>query len=126
MADVYRAVDVRLGRNVALKLLASDLAEDERFRTRFLQESRLAASLDHPNVIPVYEAGELDGLLYIAMRYVEGTDLKRVVEREGALEPGRVLDLLGRVAGALDAAHARDLVHRDVKPGNVLLALDPD
>jgi len=125
MADVYRAVDVRLGRNVALKLLAPDLAGDERFRERFLQESRLAASLDHPNVIPIYEAGEAEGLLYIAMRYVEGTDLKAIVEREGALEPRRVLALLGPVAGALDAAHARGLVHRDVKPGNVLVALDP-
>ncbi len=125
MADVYRAVDSRLGRRVALKLLAPDLAEDERFRDRFLRESRLAASLDHPNVIPIYEAGELDGLLFIAMRFVEGTDLKELLQRERKLDPRRALVLLGRVADALDAAHARGLVHRDVKPGNVLIAVDP-
>jgi serine/threonine-protein kinase len=125
MADVYRAVDSRLGRRVALKLLAPDLAEDERFRERFLRESRLAASLDHPNVIPIYEAGEVEGLLYIAMRFVEGADLKELLQREGRLEPRRALFLLGRVADALDTAHARGLVHRDVKPGNVLIAVDP-
>jgi serine/threonine-protein kinase len=125
MADVYRAVDSRLGRRVALKLLAPDLAEDERFRERFLRESRLAASLDHPNVIPIYEAGEVEGLLFIAMRFVEGTDLRELLQREGKLEPRRALFLLGRVADALDAAHARGLVHRDVKPGNVLIAVDP-
>jgi len=125
MADVYRAVDLRLGRPVALKLLAPDLAEDERFRERFLRESRLAASLDHPNVIPIYEAGEVEGLLYIAMRYVEGTDLKKLLQQEGRLDPRRALFLLGRIADALDAAHARGLVHRDVKPGNVLIAVDP-
>jgi WD40 repeat protein/class 3 adenylate cyclase len=124
-AAVYRAHDVRLGRNVALKLLVADLGADERFRERFLQESRLAASLDHPNVIPIYEAGEADGLLYIAMRYVEGTDLEALIAREGALEPARALDILSSVAGALDAAHDRGLVHRDVKPGNVLIAVDP-
>ena len=124
-AVVYRAVDTRLGRNVALKLLVADLGADERFRERFLQESRLAASLDHPNVIPVYEAGGADGLLYIAMRYVEGIDLETLLEREGPLEPARALDIIGSVAGALDAAHDRGLVHRDVKPGNVLIALDP-
>jgi WD40 repeat protein/class 3 adenylate cyclase len=124
-AAVYRAHDARLGRNVALKLLVADLGADERFRERFLQESRLAASLDHPNVIPIYEAGEADGLLYIAMRYVEGTDLEALIRREGALEPARALDILSSVAGALDAAHDRGLVHRDVKPGNVLIALDP-
>jgi WD40 repeat protein/class 3 adenylate cyclase len=123
-AAVYRAHDTRLGRNVALKLLATDLGADERFRERFLQESRLAASLDHPNVIPIYEAGEADGLLYIAMRYVEGTDLEALIAREGALAPGRTLDILSCVAAALDAAHEHGLVHRDVKPGNVLIALD--
>jgi WD40 repeat protein/class 3 adenylate cyclase len=124
-AAVYRAYDARLGRNVALKLLATDLVGDERFRERFLQESRLAASLDHQNVIPIYEAGEADGLLYIAMRYVGGTDLEALIAQEGTLEPARALGILSSVAGALDAAHDRGLVHRDVKPGNVLIAVEP-
>ena len=122
MSVVYLAEDLRLARRVALKLLAAELAEDERFRERFLRESRLAASLDHANVIPIYEAGEAEGVLYIAMRYVEGTDLKRLLEREGRLEPGRALDLLGQAGEALDTAHAHGLVHRDVKPGNMLIA----
>jgi YVTN family beta-propeller protein len=122
MSVVYLAQDLRLDRKVALKLLAPELAEDERFRERFLRESRLAASLDHPNVIPIYEAGESGGLLYIAMRFVEGTDLKRLIEQEGRLEPASALAILAQVANALDEAHAHGLVHRDVKPGNVLLA----
>jgi DNA-binding beta-propeller fold protein YncE/tRNA A-37 threonylcarbamoyl transferase component Bud32 len=119
MSVVYRAEDVRLKRKVALKLIAPELAEDERFRERFLRESELAASLDHASIVPIYGAGELDGQLYIAMRYVEGGDLKRLL-RSG-LEPRRALDLLAQVADALDAAHEAGLVHRDVKPGNVLL-----
>jgi serine/threonine protein kinase len=122
MAVVYRAEDLRLGRNVALKLLAPELSQNEKFQQRFMRESRLAAAIDHPNIIPIYEAGEVGGLLYIVMRYVEGTDLKKVIEREGPLDPVRVSMLLRQVAGALDAAHSRGLVHRDVKPGNVLLA----
>ena len=122
MSVVYLAEDLRLGRKVALKLLAPELAEDERFRERFLRESRLAASLDHANVIPIYEAGETEGVLYIAMRYVEGTDLKRLLAHEGTLKPRRALDLLGQAGEALDAAHAHGLVHRDVKPGNMLIA----
>src|SRR5262245_20853336 len=86
MGEVYLAVDQRLGRKVAVKVLAPRLAEDERFRERFLRESRRAAGIDHPNVIPIYEAGEADGRLYIAMRYVEGTDLRGVLRREGVLE----------------------------------------
>jgi hypothetical protein len=121
MSVVYLAHDPRLKRNVALKLLAPELAEDEGFRARFLRESRLAASLDHPNVVPVYEAGEVDGLLYIAMRYVVGTDLKAQLRAEGALAPERALALGAQVASALDAAHKRGLVHRDVKPSNLLL-----
>jgi YVTN family beta-propeller protein len=121
MSVVYRAEDVRLKRKVALKLLAPELAEDERFRERFLRESQLAASLDHPNVVPIYEAGELDRLLYIAMRYVPGTDLKALLQSEGALIPERALALAAQVGNALDAAHERGLVHRDVKPSNVLL-----
>jgi DNA-binding beta-propeller fold protein YncE/predicted Ser/Thr protein kinase len=125
MSVVYLAQDLRLKRNVALKLLAPELAEDEAFRVRFLRESQLAASLDHPNVVPVYEAGEVDGLLYIAMRYVPGTDLKALLRAEGALEPERALTLVSQVASALDAAHERGLVHRDVKPSNVLLTGRP-
>jgi serine/threonine protein kinase len=121
MGVVYRATDLSLERPVALKLIAPELAEDEHFRARFLREPRLAAALDHPNVIPIYEAGEHKGQLYLAMRFVEGSDLKSVLEREGKLTPERALEVLAQVAGALDAAHRRALVHRDVKPANVLL-----
>src|ERR687892_2223563 len=124
MGVVYRATDLSLGRPVALKLIAPELAEDESFRARFLREPRLAASLDHPNVIPIYEAGEHAGQLYLAMRFVEGEDLKSLLEREGKLTPHRALAILAQVAGALDAAHRRALVHRDVKPANVLLDED--
>lgn len=124
MGVVYLAEDVRLGRKVALKLLAPELAEDERFRERFLRESRLAASLEHPNIVPIHAAGEADGQLYLAMRYVEGSDLRTVLSTEGTLAPERALEILGQVASALDAAHARGLVHRDVKPANVLLAAE--
>ena len=121
MGVVYRAWDLSLERPVALKLIAPELAEDERFRARFLREPRLAASLDHPNVIPIYEAGEHGGQLYLAMRFVEGSDLKLLLERDGRLAPERTVSVLGQVAGALDAAHRRGLVHRDVKPANVLI-----
>ncbi len=121
MGVVYRATDLSLERPVALKLIAPELAQDERFRARFLREPKLAAALDHPNVIPIYEAGEHEGQLYLAMRYVEGSDLKTALEREQRLSPERVVAVLAQVAGALDAAHRRGLVHRDVKPANVLL-----
>jgi CheY-like chemotaxis protein len=124
MGVVYRAEHVHLGRPVALKLLLSELADDLGFRERFLRESRVAAAISHPNVIPVYDAGEFEGLLYIAMRYVDGTDLGAVLRQEGALAPERALFLLGQVAEALDAAHATGIVHRDVKPGNVLIEAD--
>jgi outer membrane protein assembly factor BamB len=121
MGEVYLAHDPGLGRPVALKVLGSAVAGDERFRERLLRESRLAAALDHPNVVPIYEAGDSEGGLFIAMRYVEGTDLRTLLRRQGALAPERALVLAGQVAGALDAAHARGLVHRDVKPSNVLV-----
>jgi serine/threonine protein kinase len=124
MGVVYRATDLSLERPVALKLIAPELAESERFRERFHKEPRLAASLDHPNVVPIYEAGERDGRLYLAMRYVEGSDLKTILGREGKLSPERSLAILAQIAGALDAAHRRGLVHRDVKPANVLLDED--
>ena len=121
MGVVYLARDLSLDRPVALKLIAPELADDEEFRARFLREPKLAASLDHPNVIPIYEAGEHEGQLYLAMRYVEGSDLRTLLEREGKLSPQRTLAILAQVAGALDAAHRRALVHRDMKPANVLL-----
>jgi len=126
MGVVYLAHDPRLRRNVALKLLSPELAEDEAFRARLLRESQLAASLDHPNVVPVYESGEMDGLLYIAMRYVPGTDLRALLRVEGGLAPQRALTLVEQVASALDAAHERGLVHRDVKPSNILLTGKPE
>ena len=121
MGEVYRALDPSLERPVALKLLLPALADDEGFRKRLLRESRLAAGLDHPNVVPIYETGEEDGRLFIAMRFVAGTDLKALLSREGALAPPRAIAIAAQVADALDAAHRRGLVHRDVKPSNVLI-----
>jgi serine/threonine protein kinase/streptogramin lyase len=121
MGVVYRATQLDLERTVALKVIAPDLAEDPDFRARFVRESRVAASIDHPNVIPIYAAGEHEGVLYIAMRYVEGEDMRSLLRREGALEPGRAAYLVSQTAAALDAAHARGIVHRDVKPANILL-----
>jgi hypothetical protein len=124
MGLVYRALDISLQRPVALKLIAPELAEDERFRSRFLMEPRLAASLDHPSVVPIYEAGEREGQLYLVMRWVEGTDLRRMLDSDGTLDPERTIATLMQVADALDATHRRGLVHRDVKPANILLDED--
>jgi YVTN family beta-propeller protein len=121
MGVVYRAIQLDLDRPVALKLIAPHLAEDPGFRDRFVRESRAAASIDHPNVIPIYYTGEDDGALYIAMRYVEGSDLRTLVRAEQHLDAGRAANIVAQVASALDAAHARGIVHRDVKPANVLL-----
>ncbi len=121
MGVVYRATDTALDRPVAIKLIAPLAADDEAFRARFLRESKMAAAIDHPNIIPIYEAGERDGSYFLAMRFVDGTDLERRL-RQGPLEPRAAVALLGQIASALDAAHAAGLVHRDVKPANVLVA----
>ncbi|GHG52881.1 serine/threonine-protein kinase [Streptomyces griseocarneus] len=126
MAVVYRATDLRLGRTVALKLLAPELARNDTFRDRFAHESRVAAAIDHPHIVPVFEAGEVEGVLYIAMRYVAGMDLRALLDREGPLPLPTAVRIAGQVASALDAAHAHDLVHRDVKPGNILVAEGTD
>src|SRR5439155_1681730 len=121
MGVVYRAQHMHLGRTVALKLLNPDLAANEEFRERFVRESRAAAELEHPNIVPVYDAGEVDGRLYLAMKFVEGTDLAHVINEEGKLSAERTLPLLEQLASALDAAHEHGLIHRDVKPANALL-----
>src|SRR5215472_9228046 len=125
MAAVYRARDERLGRVVALKLLAAELTKDEGFRRRFLREARAVAAVDHPHIIPVYQAGEADGVLFIAMRFVAGGDLRGMVGQQGALPPGRAAAFLSPAASALDAAHAMGLVHRDIKPANMLVDAGP-
>jgi len=121
MAVVYRAHDERLNRRVALKVLAPGLAADTAFRTRFIRESRAAAAVDHPNVIPVYDAGDAGGCLFISMRYVQGGDVRSLLTGGKPLPPARAWNIITQVADALDAAHAQDLIHRDVKPANMLL-----
>jgi tRNA A-37 threonylcarbamoyl transferase component Bud32 len=123
MAVVYRATDVRLDRPVALKILDPELASDDAFRERFIRESRAGAGVDHPHVIPVFEAGDANGVLFIAMRYVAGSDVRALIEREGRLSAQRTVEIVSQVASALDAAHAHGTVHRDVKPANMLIGL---
>ena len=120
MSTVYQAENPRLGNVIALKVLAPELATDDVFRTRFLEESRIAAAMNHPHVIPIHDMGSSDGLLYIAMRCVSGTDLRQMISKRGRLLPDTSIFLLSQAARALDAAHRRGLVHRDVKPGNLL------
>jgi DNA-binding beta-propeller fold protein YncE len=124
MGLVYLAEQLGPRRPVALKLLLDPATASQGFRERFLRESELAAAIDHPNVLPVYDAGETDGVLWIAMGYVDGIDLAALLDRDGPLAPEQALAIAGQVAGALDAAHARGLVHRDVKPANILLAME--
>ena len=131
MSIVFRAENPRLGNVIALKVLDPSLATDDIFRARFLEESRIAASMNHPNVIPIHDMGSSDGLLYIAMRCVTGTDLRQMLKKRGRLQPDTSVFLLEQAARALDAAHRRGLVHRDVKPGNLLVergneGSDPD
>ena len=121
MAVVYRAYDLQLDRQVALKVLDPVLAGDGDFQQRFIRESRAAAAVDHPNIIPVFAAGEADGVLFIAMRYVSGPDVRTLIDSTGPLDPRRAVDIVSQVAAALDSAHGRGLVHRDVKPANMLL-----
>ena len=120
MSVVFRADNMRLGNEVALKVLSAELSENDAFRERFVRESRLAASINHPNIIPIYDAGEEDGLLYIAMRYVAGADLKTLIRQEGPLSLRRTADVISQVARGLSVAHQRGLIHRDIKPANIL------
>ena len=121
MGLVYRAEHLNLRRRAAIKIIAPDLAEASGFRERFNREARIAAALQHPNIVTVYDAGEEDGLLYLAMQYIEGSDLSAVLRSQGRLRPYRALDVCRQVAAALDAAHGQGLIHRDVKPANVLI-----
>ncbi|MEV6398666.1 serine/threonine-protein kinase [Streptomyces sp. NPDC051907] len=125
-AVVYRAKDLRLERTVALKLLPPELARNDTFRRRFTHESRVAAAIDHPHIVPIFEAGEADGVLYIAMTYVSGQDLRALLDRQGPLSVEAVVRITAQVASALDAAHDHGLVHRDVKPANILVAQGTD
>ncbi|HEX4702811.1 MAG TPA: serine/threonine-protein kinase [Pseudonocardiaceae bacterium] len=120
MSVLYRATDVRLGRKVALKVMGENLTGDAEFRERFVDEARNTSAIDHANVVPLYDFGEVDGLLYIAMRLVDGADLATLI-KDGPLSPARTLALLAQVAEALDNLHERGLVHLDVKPANVLV-----
>ena len=122
MGTVYLATHERLERRVAVKVIAPALADEPDFRARFLRESRLAASLDHPNVIPIFDSDEIEGVLFLAMRYVDGPSLQELIREEGPLSAGETLRIADQIGGALDAAHAAELIHRDLKPANILIA----
>jgi serine/threonine-protein kinase len=118
---LYRARQLRLDRPVALKLVEPDVAREPVIRERLRREARTVAALDHPNVVPLYEAGEEDGTVYIVTRWVDGTELGTVIRRDGPLEPGRAARIAAQIASALEVAHEKGLVHRDVKPSNVIV-----
>jgi serine/threonine-protein kinase len=120
-ATVYRALDTATKAQVALKVLSEELSRDASFRARFEREATAVGRLDHPAVVTIYEAGEIDGQSYLAMRLIEGTNLDAAIRSEGGLEPARVVVMLREVGGALDHAHALGMIHRDVKPANVLI-----
>jgi Protein kinase domain/FHA domain len=126
MGTVYATESLADGGRSALKVLAPELANNAEFRTRFVREARYASSVDHPNIVRVHDVGDLDGLPFIVMDYVEGSDLEALLALEGVLDPDRAVSILGQVAGALDAIHATGLLHRDVRPGNVIVALGPE
>jgi tRNA A-37 threonylcarbamoyl transferase component Bud32 len=121
MGLVYRGEHLKLRRRAAIKIIAPELADTEGFHERFNREARMAAALQHPNIVTVYDAGEEDGLLYLAMQYIEGSDLSTVLRNQGRLRPYRALDVCRQVAAALDAAHSHGMIHRDIKPANVLI-----
>ena len=123
MGVVYLAEHIHVGQRRGLKILAPELASDESFRTRFIRESRLAARVEHQNIVPIYDAGDSDEFLYISMRYVDGSDLETLLNKRGALPTSETIAILDQIAGALDAAHRAGLVHRDVKPANILIDL---
>ncbi|MFI9329491.1 serine/threonine-protein kinase [Kitasatospora sp. NPDC052868] len=123
---VYRATDLRLGRTLAVKLLAPELGRDEAFRRRFVRDSRIAAEIDHPHIVPVMEAGEADGFLYIAMRYVAGPSLRELLAQDGTLSVDGAVRIAGQVASALDSAHAHGVVHGGVNPGSILVIRTTD
>jgi serine/threonine protein kinase len=121
MGAVYLATHERLHRRAALKVMIPELADDETFRRRFIRESQLAASLEHPHVIPIYDADEVDGILYLAMRYIDGESLRSLIKERGHLATEQTVRIIKQVASALDAAHRAGLVHLDVKPANILI-----
>jgi serine/threonine protein kinase len=122
MSTVFIAMDAKLGRRVALKIMSEELSDNEAFRSRFIREAKMAANLEHPSIVPVYDAGEADDVLYLAMRVIRGTDLRRVIAEQGPMEAERTTGIMRQTASALDAAHRAGLVHRDVKPANILLS----
>src|SRR6476646_2361305 len=121
MGVVYRAQHMNLQRRAAIKIIAPEFADTKGFRSRFIREARIAAALQHPNIVTVYDAGQAGQTLYIAMQVIRGSDLSKILNEEGRLRPYRAIDVCRQVASALDAAHGMALIHRDVKPANVLI-----